>query len=302
MRSPSRAGVLKVFFDLAYAARVQSLVEPAFFAAANSRLSLSRSVSFVAGPGVAGVLVQLIGPPLALLADAASFAASAALVATMRAPEPESGHTRSGLSREIREGISFTIAQPVLRPFYLWTTAMNFFNYVYSAIYLLYLVRALHLPPALIGIPLGVAGVGAVLGSLLATPVARRLGIGRACMLGEIMFTAGYLAVPLVSSTPQVEVAFISAGALVTGVGLMLLDTNSSTIFQSLVPTALMGRAQAATRQVNWGIRPLGALAGPVRRPAPGHLDRGARRAGRQRGADLHARAHLRRQGVDKAW
>jgi hypothetical protein len=89
-----------VFFDLAHAARVQSLLDPALFAPAASRLSLSRSVSFIAGPG------------LALLADAASFAVSAALATAMRAPEPESGPTRTGLWREIREGISFTFVQP----------------------------------------------------------------------------------------------------------------------------------------------------------------------------------------------
>lgn len=94
-------------------------------------------MSFLAGPGVAGVLVQLIGPPLALLADAATFLASAALVGGMRTPEQPPVQARDGLWREVGEGPRFTFAHPILRPFYLATGTMNFFNYLYGSLFVL---------------------------------------------------------------------------------------------------------------------------------------------------------------------
>jgi len=54
---------------------------------ANSKLSTTRSLSYIGGPGAAGVLVQVLGAPVALLADALSFVASAVAVATVRVRE-----------------------------------------------------------------------------------------------------------------------------------------------------------------------------------------------------------------------
>ncbi len=256
------AGALKVFFDLAYGARVQSLLAPVDRVAANSRLSLSRSVSFVGGPGLGGALVQLLSAPFALAADAASFLASAFFVSWMRASEPVRVSPRSGFWREIGQGIGYAFRHPILRPFYIWTTTMNFFNFAYSAVAILYFVRVLNLPPALIGVPAAFAGVGAIAGSILAPSVSRRLGLGWTAVLGEVTFTAGYLAVPLASGQRAAIVLVLSAGSIVTGLGLMLLDTTASTMFQALVPHDLMARTNAATRQLNWGIRPLGAFVG----------------------------------------
>lgn len=256
------AGTLEVLFRLAYAGRLQSLVASPLRPAANGRLSLSRSLSFVAGPGVAGLLIQVIGAPLALLADAASFLASAGVVTGIRAHEPPPVRSPQSLWQGISEGVRFSFSHPILRPFYLLVSTMNFFNFIYSALGVLYMVRVLHLPPVLIGIPPVLAGLGAIIGSLAAAPLARRAGIGRTMVAGEVMFTGGFLAVPLAFGPPLTATAIIGAGFVIVGIGLMLLDANASTMLQALIPGHLMARATAANDQLNMGVRPLGALAG----------------------------------------
>ncbi|MGI8563037.1 MAG: MFS transporter [Candidatus Dormibacter sp.] len=256
------AGALQVLFRLAYSGRLQSLVASPLRPAANGRLSLSRSLSFLAGPGVAGLLVQVIGPPLALLTDAASFLASAGLVTGIRAHEPPPAGSPQSLWQGISEGVRFTFSHPILRPFYVVVSTMNFFNFIYWALAVLYMVRALHLPPVLIGIPPVLAGLGAIIGSLAAAPLARQAGIGRTMVAGEVMFTGGFLAVPLAFGPPLTATAIIGAGSIIVGIGLMLLDANASTMLQALIPGHLMGRVTAASDQLNWGVRPLGALAG----------------------------------------
>src|ERR671930_1113114 len=69
-------GVLTVFFDVAYQSYLPSLVEPDQLVEGNAKLEVSSSGASIAGPGLAGGLIQLVGPAVAVLADAASFAAS----------------------------------------------------------------------------------------------------------------------------------------------------------------------------------------------------------------------------------
>src|ERR687887_1304355 len=77
-------GVLTVFFDVAYQSYLPSLVERSQLSEGNSKLEISRSAAGLAGPGLAGVLVQVFTAPVAILGDAISFFVSAALIGRIR--------------------------------------------------------------------------------------------------------------------------------------------------------------------------------------------------------------------------
>jgi MFS family permease len=83
------AGILTVLFDVAYQSYLPSLVERDQVLEGNSKLALSSSFAEVAGPGLAGILVQLLTAPMAILLDALSFLASALTVWLVRKPEPQ---------------------------------------------------------------------------------------------------------------------------------------------------------------------------------------------------------------------
>ncbi|WP_241476909.1 MFS transporter [Meiothermus ruber] len=86
-------GLLRVFFELSVSAFVPSVVERTQLVAANSQLESSRQVATVAGPGVAGLLVQTIGAPLTVLLNAFLYWISAFLI--QRIPSSESQQVRS---------------------------------------------------------------------------------------------------------------------------------------------------------------------------------------------------------------
>ncbi len=105
-----RAGLLATV-PLAYALGRETLfvsVAPRDrFVEANSLLYGSRAFSFVGGPSLGGLLVQLLSAPVALLADAGSFVASALFLGRIRAAEPPAetnprGNLRAG-ARWIRQ-------------------------------------------------------------------------------------------------------------------------------------------------------------------------------------------------------
>jgi MFS family permease len=77
-------GALSVVFDVAYPAYLPSVVAADRLVAGNGWLEASANGARIAGPGLGGILIQLIGAPAALLADAASFLVSAGTIGAMR--------------------------------------------------------------------------------------------------------------------------------------------------------------------------------------------------------------------------
>lgn len=99
-------GVCTVFFDVAYQAHLPTIVERGRLVAGNSALEVSRSLAQIAGPGLSGVLVQLISAPLTITLDAVSYVASALFLVAVRAPEapPTTVTDRAGIWQEVGQG------------------------------------------------------------------------------------------------------------------------------------------------------------------------------------------------------
>src|SRR5262249_44139819 len=104
------AGIGTVFFDVAYLPYVPTLVSRDRLLEGNAKLEVSRSGAEIAGPGIAGVLVQWLSAPGALLADALSYLASVLSLLTIRRREPpvEPPPTeRVRMGRQIAEGLRY---------------------------------------------------------------------------------------------------------------------------------------------------------------------------------------------------
>src|SRR5438874_7367780 len=163
-------GVLTVFFDVAYQAYLPVLVSREHLVEGNSKLEVSRSVAQIAGPGVAGALVQVVSAPIAVVVDALSFVASVISLLFIHAPEPAPVRrpgAAGSMWSELREGLGVVLGNPLLRSIAACTGMSNLFSNAWAAVYVLYLTRELGLPPAIIGLIFAVSGPGALLGALL---------------------------------------------------------------------------------------------------------------------------------------
>jgi MFS family permease len=80
-------GLLSFLYDAAYGAYLPTLVDRNALIEANSTLEMSNLLANLAGPGLAGWLIQLISAPLAIAVDAFSFLASAFAIWTIREQE-----------------------------------------------------------------------------------------------------------------------------------------------------------------------------------------------------------------------
>ena len=174
-------GVLTVFFDVSYQAYLPSLLERDEYLEGNSKLEISRTVAQTAGPAMGGGLIGFIGAPIAIVADAISFLASAAFVSRIRrrepAPDPHldaHGEARVGIRREVADGLRYVLGSRYLRTIAASTGLSNLFSNIAFATYLVYAVRNLGLDPGTIGVVLGIGNLGAIIGAFTATRLGRR--------------------------------------------------------------------------------------------------------------------------------
>ena len=189
-------GVFTVFFDVAYQSYLPSLVDRDDIGEGNSKLEISRSTAQLAGPGLGGVLVELLTAPYAVLVDAFSFLASGTFLLRIRKrEEPLAAATTADEKRslwtEMKEGLRFVLGNPNLRAQAGCTATSNLFFSVTFSIFLVFLVREVDLSPGVIGILLSIGSVGSLIAAFTTTRISKRFGIGPTTIVVDVSQPAG---------------------------------------------------------------------------------------------------------------
>jgi MFS family permease len=252
-------GAFSVLFTVCQPTLFVSLVPGDAYLDGNSLLYGSRALSFTGGPSAGGLLVQLLSAPLAVAADALSFLGSAFFLGRIDVAEPRPAEPGPGA---LTAGARFIKGSPVVRWSLLSVSLINFFDFVFIALFVLYATRSLHVRPGVLGLVLGAGAVGGVLGALATKRLSARLGVGRLYTVSCLLFTAPLALVPLAGGPRPVVLAMLLAAEFGSGFGVMALDISIGTIFAAVIPDQLKSRVNGAFQAVNYGTRPLGALAG----------------------------------------
>jgi MFS family permease len=250
-------GCLQVLFEVAESSFFQAIVSRERYIDAFGLIHGSIAFSNLAGPSLGGLLVQLLKAPGALLADAASFLVSAFSLTTIHPREPAVAPAQRG---QLLAGVRFVLRSPVMRNALGCTTTINFFNFIFSTLYVFYAVRVLMVQPALLGIVIATGAIGGLIAAALSARLGRLLGIGRVIVLGSFIFPASLLFVPAAGGSMPVVVAFLVLYEFGAGLGVMAFDIGLNSIFAALIPTQLRSRVSAAYKVVNYGVRPVGAF------------------------------------------
>ena len=252
-------GALSVLFSVSYNALFVSLVPREQYVDASSLLNGSRAMSFVAGPSLGGLLVQVLSAPVAIVADALSFAVSALSLSRISPTEAPTAEAEHG---HVAAGIRYILATPVIRASLAATTTINFFNFMLFGVVILFANRELGVGPGLLGLVLGAGAVGGVVGSLVTGRIVKRIGVGPALMLGCIVFPTPLLLIPLAAGPRWVVLGCLFLAEFGSGFGVMLLDIAAGAISAAMIPDRLRARVSGAYMVVNYGVRPIGALLG----------------------------------------
>jgi MFS family permease len=257
-------GLLTVLFDVSYQAYVPGLVSREMILDANSKLALAESTAEIAGPGIAGMLVQWLTAPIAILFDAISFVVSAASLWLIRKPEaqpepPPEPH----MGREIAAGLRVAWQEPLLRVLVQRTATASFFLGFASSLYILFAIRELRLTAVMLGLIISIGGASNLLGAVLAGPLVRRFGFGRTFIASAVVAGVANLVVPLAHGSVAVCATILIAAQL-GDIAWPVYNINDTSLRQAVTPDRLLGRVNAAMHLVFRGMVPLGALASGI--------------------------------------
>lgn len=267
-------GLANVVFQIAYQAFPPVIVPMEDLPEANAKLLGSGSVAQLVGPGIGGLLVQAVRAPYALVADAASYVASLMSLLLIRAPEEKPAAPdgqRESIRAAITAGTRFVWHDPLLRTMTIAPAVANLFVNGYSAISVLFLVRAVHLSPSSVGLLVGLVSLGSVLGAVIARPVGRRIGTATAMWLPSALTTP--VSVIIAFTTRGAGLVFFVVGNVVLLAGILIYNVTITAFRQAYCPPEMLGRVVASMRFVLFGTIPIGALSAGALADAIGARD-----------------------------
>ncbi|HEY3609264.1 MAG TPA: MFS transporter [Pseudonocardiaceae bacterium] len=254
-------GTASVAFDVTWMSYVPVLItDKRFLVEANTKLGISSASADAAGPGLAGLLVQLLRAPYALVVNSGTYLVSLVSLLFIRAPEPPrpAPTTKRRLRAELVEGLRFVFEDRYLRGLALVGFAANFVVTGHSSLFLLYAVRS-GLAPGTVGGILSIGALGGVVGALSARRIIARFAPG---LIYSLAFAAVFVApllIPASSSSPLMAVLFVGAYFL-TFSGMSLANVLVLSIRQALTPRSLMGRMNSAMRTLLFGGGAIGGI------------------------------------------
>jgi Na+/melibiose symporter-like transporter len=256
-------GIATVLYQLADHVFVTDLVGRERVLDANGKREAADAVAEISGPALGGALVAWLTAPLAIAVDAATFAASALLLACIGKRETVASVEASGsFADDVRTGIRVVWRNAAIRALFLATATLAFCMSFMASLYTLYCLSDLGLTPTQLGITIGCGGLGALVGAALAAAASLRWGPRRTLIGALVSGALAQILIPLAPALPWVAMGFLIATQVIGDGALTVYLVNETTLRQRLLPPEALGRA-AATWQVAAGLlTPVGALTG----------------------------------------
>ena len=208
----------------------------------------------IVGPAIAGILVATIGEGWCFFANAVSYIA--VIIGLLMITTPRfSAQTGRSVWANIAQGFRFVGTTAPIRALLLLIGAVSFFALPYTVLMPLFADTILHAGARGLGILMGAAGVGALIGSLTLASRSTVIGLGRWVAIACATFGISLSAFALSKS-------FVLSAALlvIAGGATMVQMAASNTLIQSMVPDELRGRVMAVYTMMFVGMGPFGAL------------------------------------------
>lgn len=256
------AAILTIFFNVADQSFLPTLIQQEQLVEANSMRGTSDSLAEIVGPASAGPLVQLIGAPFAILFDACSFLVSALSIGLIRTAEsgPVPGKARQNAWREGIDGLRMVRDNTLLRALAISAALFEFFGNFVGTLYILYIVRELHAAPLVLGFLIATGGVSALIGTLIAQRVIRRLGPGLSIGAMLALYGVFGLLTPLAHGPVAFAVGMLFTAQLLGDASVAIYFIAEVSLRQAIIPNAFLGRISATMQFLARGPAPIAAI------------------------------------------
>jgi MFS family permease len=256
-------GTFTVFDDVSSYAYLPSLVDSDQLVEANSKMETSRASAQVAGPGLAGIMIQIVTAPIAMIVDVVGYLGSAGFLSMIRKEEPHIKQKEdASVVKDVKEGLTVVFSNRSLWSIAGATGTANFFSSALGAPYLLFVIQELGLSSPQLGLVFTLGAVGALVGAFSASRVAKTLGVGRTIVIS--IFAGGISPIAVYFANPSFNLPLLILASFLGSMGSVIYNVNQVSFRQAIVPLELQGRLNATMRFLVWGTIPIGSLIGGV--------------------------------------
>jgi MFS family permease len=214
---------------------------------AHAKNALATSGAEVAGPGLAGVLIKLVGAPLALLVDAVLLVASAAILRGIHVVESRRPRGDLHFWRDLRVGVRFVARHRLLVALAVAVGVWQMCHHAAIVVQILFATRTLGLSEQAVGLSYVGLGLGTIIGSVFGHRISRRLDPGPCLVIGFAVCGAGWTMLALVPAGGWGIAAF-ALMLVMFGGGAVLIFINFLALRQAVTPEPLLGRMTSTMR------------------------------------------------------
>ncbi|MRW86906.1 MFS transporter [Pseudoduganella sp. FT26W] len=231
---------------------------------AQSKLAATDSATRLLAPGFAGVLIQWLSAPYAVLLNAFGFLASIALLRNLKASDPKPPPSNKHPLRDIHDGFLFIWNQSLLRTLAWASGCWHMLIYGFAALHVIFATRELGMSAGMLGIAQMIGGIGVLVSSLLLKPLSRRYGPAGAMLCGMGFCAFAFIVTPLIPANlfghPLASAVACAAMSFFLDCGVMLFLMPYGAMRQKATPDEYLGRIVSTMRFLTVATAPLGSL------------------------------------------
>jgi MFS family permease len=206
----------------------------------------------VIGPGVAGLLIALVGTGGAFIINGLSYIAVIIALLKMNTQSRVSKRNTNAL-RAIQQGFIYSFSHPVIRTLIVFTAVSSVFGWSYTTIMPIIAQNEFHVEAAGLGYLYAATGLGALMATFLIAAFAKRVEPVMFIAGGSMLFAVSLI---LFSYTTNFTLALVLL--FFAGLGLLSQFAMMNTRIQSLVKSEFRGRVMSIYVFMFIGLAPLG--------------------------------------------
>lgn len=228
---------------------------------AHAKNALASSGAEVAGPGLAGALIKLMGAPVALLVNAVLLLGSALILRGIRVHERREKPADARFWRDLMVGLRFVTGHRLLRTLAVLMGVWQMCHFAAMTVQILFATRTLGLSEQAVGLCYMGVGVGTVVGSVYGRRISLALGPGPCLVLGYAICGGGWLLLAVAPANAWGVAAF-ALMLMSFATGAVFIFINFLALRQAVTPEPLLGRMTSTMRWLTLLAAAPGALLG----------------------------------------
>jgi predicted MFS family arabinose efflux permease len=228
---------------------------------AHSKNALAVSGSEIAGPGLAGALIKVLGAPFAIAFDAVLIFGAVLLLKGIRVEETIDKTRRDDFYAQLKEGIRFVATTKLLWTMAAFVGVWQMLHHMAAVVQILVASRELGMSAQTIGLCYIGMGIGTIVASVYGKRISERYGPGPTMVVGFGVTAVGWLALSLAPANTLGMLLFAFMLICFSG-GATVVFVNFLSLRQAVTPENLLGRMTSTMRWLILILAGPGALIG----------------------------------------